>query len=122
MIRHWLGRCPGQDQKLYQTLTTARGYTAAQAKIVMQLLFGFYRGRAIQVPETYEVLIDYLAHEKPGIRNLAAWHQVRLVPQGKAIPVQAQRDRGRRGEGAGSLEETCFPRESFHQNAPEEVD
>jgi len=37
------------------------------------------------VPETYEVLIDYLLHEKPAIRNLAAWHLVRLVPQGKAI-------------------------------------
>ena len=40
------------------------------------------------MPETYEVLIDYLAHEKPGIRNLAAWHLVRLVPQGKSIPFQ----------------------------------
>ena len=39
-------------------------------------------------PETYEVLIDYLIHEKPAIRNLAAWHLVRLVPQGKSIPYK----------------------------------
>ena len=84
VLRHWLGRCPGQDQKLYQTLTGARGYTPAQAKIVMQLLFGFSPAE-LRVPETYEVLIDYLAHDKPGVRNLAAWHLVRLVPQGKAI-------------------------------------
>lgn len=84
VLRHWLGRCPGQDQKFYQMLTTARGYTPAQAKIVMQLLFGFSAAE-LQAPETYEVLIDYLAHEKPGVRNLAAWHLVRLVPQGKAI-------------------------------------
>ena len=84
VLRHWLGRGPGQDQKLYQTLTGARGYTSAQAKIVMQLLFGFSPAE-LRVPETYEVLIDYLAHDKPGVRNLAAWHLVRLVPQGKAI-------------------------------------
>ncbi len=84
VLRHWLGRCPGQDQKFYQILTTVRGYAPAQAKTVMQLLFGF-SATELQEPETYEVLIDYLTHEKPGIRNLAAWHLVRLVPQGKAI-------------------------------------
>jgi hypothetical protein len=87
VLRHWLGRCPGQDQKMYRLLTTARGYTPAQAKTVMQLLFGFSADQVKQ-PETYEVLIDYLTHDKPGIRNLAAWHLVRLVPQGKAIPYK----------------------------------
>lgn len=87
VLRHWLGRCPGQDQKYYQILTTVRGYNEAQAKIVMQLLFGF-TAKEQRVPETYEVLIDYLTHEKPAIRNLAAWHLVRLVPQGKEIPYK----------------------------------
>ncbi|QJW93172.1 hypothetical protein FTUN_0677 [Frigoriglobus tundricola] len=87
VLRHWLGRCAGQDQRLYQTLTTARGLTPAEAKIVMQLLFGFSAAET-RAPETYEVLIDYLAHEKPGIRNLSAWHLVRLVPQGKSIPYK----------------------------------
>ena len=32
-----------------------------------------------------KVLIEYLAHDQSPIRNLAAWHLVRLVPQGKAI-------------------------------------
>lgn len=84
VLRHWLGRCPGQDQKLFQTLTTARGYTPNQARIVLQLLFGFTPAE-IARPETYEVLIEYLRHDKPGIRNIAAWHLVRLVPAGKAI-------------------------------------
>ena len=87
VLRHWLGRGPGQDQKFYRTLTTVRGYSAAQAKIVMQLLFGFSAAETRQ-PETYQVLIAYLGHEKPGIRNLAAWHLVRLVPQGKDIPYK----------------------------------
>ena len=52
--------------------------------MILQLLFGFSPEDLTQ-PETYEVLIDYLAHEKPAIRNLAAWHLVRLVPQGKSI-------------------------------------
>jgi hypothetical protein len=87
VLRHWLGRCPGQDQKLYHALMSVRGYSAAQARTIMQLLFGF-SAAAVQSPETYQVLIDYLAHEKSGIRNLAAWHLIRLVPQGKEIPYK----------------------------------
>lgn len=84
VLRHWLGRCKGQDQRYYEFLTTTRGYTPAQAKTILQLLFGF-SAEDLARPETYAVLIDYLIHEKPAIRNLAAWHLVRLVPQGKAI-------------------------------------
>jgi hypothetical protein len=87
VLRHWLGRARGQDQKYYQALTTLRGYTDAQARVILQLLFGF-SPEDLELPETYEVLIDYLVHEKPAIRNLAAWHLVRLVPQGKAIPYK----------------------------------
>jgi hypothetical protein len=87
VLRHWLGRAPGQDQKLYRFLTGSRGYTEAQAKIAMQLLFGFGAAE-LRHPETYEVLIDYLGHQRPGIRNLAAWHLVRLAPQGKDIPFK----------------------------------
>jgi len=84
VLRHWLGRGRGQDQRLYEFLTTRRSYTATQAEILIQLLFGF-AAEALAEPETYEVLIDYLGHEKPGIRNIAQWHLVRLVPQGKSI-------------------------------------
>jgi hypothetical protein len=87
VLRHWLGRAPGQDQKFYQNLIAARGYTESQAKTIMQLLFGFAPAQ-LQMPETYEVLIDYLGHEKPAIRNLAAWHLIRLVPEGKNIPFK----------------------------------
>ncbi len=87
VLRHWLGRCPGQEQKFYQRLTSVRGYSPAQAEIVVQLLFGFSPAE-VRAPETYQVLIDYLAHEKPAVRNLAAWHLVRLVPQGREIPFK----------------------------------
>jgi len=85
IVRHWLGRCPGNDQKLYELLTSpAQGYTAAQARTILQLLFGF-AADDLNRPETYEVLIEYLIHDQPPIRNLAAWHLVRMVPQGKGI-------------------------------------
>ncbi|MCS6865362.1 MAG: hypothetical protein RMJ56_00905 [Gemmataceae bacterium] len=87
VLRHWLGRAPGQDQKFYQHLITMRDYTPAQAKTILQLLFGF-SPNLLQIPETYEVLIDYLGHEKAAIRNLAAWHLIRLVPEGKNIPFK----------------------------------
>ncbi len=85
VARHWLGRCPGHDQKMYAALISpVHGYTPAQARIIMKLLFGFSAdelGRS----ETYEVLIDYLTHDQSTVRNLAAWHLVRAVPQGKTI-------------------------------------
>ena len=85
VARHWLGRGPGNDQKLYAALTSpAQGYSPAHAKIILQLLLGFTPDDAGQ-PETYEVLIDYLAHDAGAVRNLAAWHLVRMVPQGKVI-------------------------------------
>jgi len=84
VLRHWLGRCRGQDQRYYELLTTTRGYSPAEAKTILQLLFGFSADE-LSLPETYEVLIDYLVHEKPAIRNLAAWNLARLVPQGESI-------------------------------------
>jgi hypothetical protein len=87
ILRHWLGRARGQEQKFYSALIDLRGYTPGQAKTIIQMLFGFSESE-IKQPETYEVLIEYLVHEKAGIRNLAAWHLVRLVPQGKTIPFK----------------------------------
>lgn len=85
VIRHWLGRCPGHDQKLYTMLTgPSRNYTTAQARIILQLLFGF-SADDLRQPETYEVLIDYLTDDLPAVRNLAAWHLVRAVPGGRAV-------------------------------------
>jgi hypothetical protein len=84
VLRHWLGRARGHDQQLYQLLTTRSGYTDGQARIILQLLLGFTPDDLAQ-PESYQALINYLGHPKPVIRNLAAWHLVRLVPEGKSI-------------------------------------
>jgi hypothetical protein len=82
-IRHWIGRAPRQDQVLYKGML-AQGVKPAYAATQMQLLHSFGKDELAR-PETYEMLIAYLNHEQLGIRGLADWHLVRLVPAGKKI-------------------------------------
>jgi hypothetical protein len=98
-MRHWIGRCPGQDQKLYKALQDVRGLKAGQAAAVVQLLHSFSDHDLAQ-PETYEMLIDYLASDVQGIRGLANWHLKRLVPAGEKIKFdplgpKAEREKAR---------------------------
>lgn len=98
-LRHWIGRGVREDQALYQFLTRQRGYSAAQAEIVMQLLHGLSEDQDRGQPETYEALIAYLLHDKPAVRALAVWQLEHWVPQGKEIGynpggTDAERRRG----------------------------
>jgi hypothetical protein len=88
VLRHWLGRSAGQAAALFTFLTTERGYDPVAAGTVLDLLAGFTPAE-LRRPETYDALVEYLQHDKPAVRNLAAWHLVRLVPAGKAIPFRA---------------------------------
>jgi hypothetical protein len=81
-LRHWIGRSPGQDMRLFQFLVQSKGYSENQAAIVLQLLHSFGESD-LGRPATYETLIDYLLHDKLAIRQLAKWHLSRLVPAGK---------------------------------------
>jgi hypothetical protein len=81
VTRHWLGRGPGQDMILYKKLLE-RGLKPAQAEGIMQLLHSFGDADLAQ-PELYRMLVKFLDHEVLGIRGLAHWHLVRLVPAGK---------------------------------------
>jgi hypothetical protein len=83
-LRHWIGRGPGQDMKLFQAMLKEGKFTEKQAGTVMQLLHSFGEDDLAQ-PETYDVLVMYLNHEKLAIRGLAHWHLVRMVPEGKKI-------------------------------------
>lgn len=84
VVRHWLGRRQGQDQILYQRLLDKRGLKPAQAAGVMQLLHSFGDAELAH-PELYTTLVKYLDNDQLGIRGLAHWHLVRLVPAGKEI-------------------------------------
>lgn len=83
-LRHWIGRGPGQDQILYNLLLEKKKMAPAHAATILQLLHSFGDAELAQ-PETYEVLIEYLGHEILGIRGLAHWHLMRLVPAGRKI-------------------------------------
>jgi uncharacterized protein (TIGR03000 family) len=84
VLRHWTGREPGQDQKLYRGLIDRAGYTPLQAESMLQLLHGF-NDEELAEPETYELLVRYLTDSRLAIRALAHWHLVRTVPAGRAI-------------------------------------
>jgi hypothetical protein len=81
-VRHWIGRSPGQDQKLYEALIKVSKATPVQAETILQLLHSFGNG-AIARPETYETLIELLDHDLLTVRGLAHWHLSRLVPEGR---------------------------------------
>jgi hypothetical protein len=87
VVRHWMGRTPGHDEALYKHLTADKKLSARDAKTILQLLYGADASEL--TPEVYEVLALFLRHEQLAIRELARWHLVRLIPEGKDIPYDA---------------------------------
>ncbi len=84
VMRHWIGRGPGQDLALYNRIVKEGKVPPVHAETIVQLLHSFGEEELAE-PETYQTLIDYLEHPVLGIRGLAYWHLERLVPQGKAF-------------------------------------
>jgi hypothetical protein len=82
VLRHWIGRGPGQDQILYKALLEKGNLSPVQAETIMQLLHSFGDDEVAR-PELYQTLIAYLNHDVLGIRGLAYWHLSRLAPGGK---------------------------------------
>ncbi len=80
-LRHWIGREPGQDMKLYEGLMKTGGMSEIQADTVLHLLHDFPR-ESLDRPEVYETLIDYLNNDLLAIRGLAYWHLSRMAPEG----------------------------------------
>lgn len=99
VVRHWLGRCAGQDQLLYRYLIDKRDIKPAQAATMLQLLHSFDEVDLAQ-PELYRMLVRYLDHERLGIRGLAYWHLSRLAPAGRKfgydpLAPKQERDKAR---------------------------
>ncbi len=84
VLRHWMGREPGQVAKLADTLAKEAKLSKVQAKTIVQLLFGFSTEDQLK-PATYEVLINSLGHKTLAVRQLAYWNLIRLVPEGKTF-------------------------------------
>jgi hypothetical protein len=95
-LRHWIGDAAGRDQRLHQFLIERQSYSKAQAATVLQLLHSAF---AADDPDTYEILIAYLRHDKLAVRQLAWWNLTRLAPEGVSAPydpagTEAERARG----------------------------
>ncbi len=101
-LRHWIGDEPGRDQLLYQYLIDQMGYGKAQAATVLQLL---HSALANEEPETYELLIAYLRHEKLSIRELAWWHLSRMVPEDIRAPYDPAASPAERAKAAAAWKE-----------------
>jgi hypothetical protein len=87
VMRNWIGRGPGQDQKLYQVLVEKNKIPPKEAEGILQLLHSF-GDEELSHPEIYEVLINYLGSERTSLRQLAYWHLQRLVPAGRKIAYE----------------------------------
>jgi len=85
VLRHWLGREPGQLKKLHAKLLENKKLTEVQARNLMHLLLGF-NAQERSDPDTFIVLLGYLDHKNQAVRALAHWHLLRLAPAGKNIP------------------------------------
>jgi hypothetical protein len=89
-LRHWIGRNPGQDDKLFDSthqtgVLIDKKYKPGEANLVMLLLH--YLGEfERKEPETWDLLLQCLRHKRLAIRDLAYSHLVVLVPQGRSIP------------------------------------
>jgi hypothetical protein len=88
VIRHWVGREAGQSVRLYEHLTKNENYTPVQAKNLLHLFNGIEKEK-LRRPDTYDLLIHALNHSKMPARELARWHLIRLVPDGKSIAYDA---------------------------------
>jgi hypothetical protein len=85
-LRHWIGRAPAQDQRLFRFLVLRQEYSEPHAETVLDLLHSPF---APDRPETYETLIAYLRHSRVAVRELARWHLSRLAPAGRDIAYDA---------------------------------
>jgi hypothetical protein len=86
VLRNWMGRGPGQVEKLQAALKEQ--YSKVQANTILRLLFGFTEEERAE-PVTYELLIGYLGHSKLAVRELARWHLFRMAPAGRDIAYDA---------------------------------
>jgi hypothetical protein len=93
-LRHRIARGQAQDLAVYTSLQ--KKLSVGQAEIVMNLLHGFGEQERSR-PETYDVLIRYLQHDQPAIRELARWNLYALVPAGKEIAYDAADPTDQRG-------------------------
>src|SRR5262249_4613439 len=99
-LRNWMGRHAENDFKLYRALHD-KDYTDVQSKTVLGLLHGFSE-EDLASPETYEVLLAYLRHEKLAVRELAHFYLRFLIKEGAQIGYDPADETAQREAGAAA--------------------
>src|SRR5262249_39589253 len=98
-LLHWLGQAD-RDAELLQVLVKEKRYPEQEAATVVELLHGF-TDEQLKEPPTWERLISLLKSERPAIRELAYYHLVRLVPDGRRPPFDPGTDAEQRERAFG---------------------
>ncbi|HEY7309791.1 MAG TPA: hypothetical protein VH643_10570 [Gemmataceae bacterium] len=98
-LRHWIGDADGRDQRLHQFLIDRLGYTKPQATTVLQLLHSAFPA---DDPDTYEILIAYLRHDKLAVRQLAWSNLSSLAPEGLSSPYDPAGSEAERAKRAAA--------------------
>ncbi|GIW81286.1 MAG: hypothetical protein KatS3mg105_3093 [Gemmatales bacterium] len=94
-LRHWIALDSANDLIVYKKL---QRFGDATAEVIMSLLHDFSPQQASD-PQTYEVLIEYLRHERLHVRELAYFHLRRLAPAGANIKYDPAGDFDERNRG-----------------------
>jgi hypothetical protein len=76
-VRQWLGRGPGQRDRLRKVLTEGKKYTTSETDTILYLL-RIPSGEDMRERDTFAIPVDELNNDKLAIRHLAFWHLVRL--------------------------------------------
>lgn len=92
-LQDWIGHGKDYDYRLFDILREK--YSNTESQRIMELFHRFSAKQAA-MPETYELLIDYLVNPNPIIREMGAWHLYNLVPAGRSIPYSSLADRNLR--------------------------
>jgi hypothetical protein len=108
-LRNWIGRGPGQDQKLYNAMIEKLKVAPEQAETIMQLLYT-YGDEDLARPQTYETLIAFLGNDNLVIRGLAYWHLERLVPQGKKLGYSPLKPKDERDKAIRAWQDLVPPK------------
>jgi tRNA A-37 threonylcarbamoyl transferase component Bud32 len=83
-LLHWLMQ-GDRDAELLRVLVQQKRYPEQEATTVVELLHGF-TDEQLKEPATWERLILLLKSERPAVRELAYYHLIRLVPEGRRSP------------------------------------
>jgi hypothetical protein len=88
-LRQFIGRHEDQERKLYDPQTKSgvlidKKFRTADAREILELLHTPSEAQRGS-PDFWMALAQLLVHDKQAIRELALWHLVRLLPEGRKI-------------------------------------